>query len=110
MLTISKKEIGTSRIKKSGDPSQYGYGNPIRRATKKVPRVVLGLQDHTLEVRTRHFFHKTTRKVILQPISTSFELGKINAIMGPSGSGKTSLLRSLSRNLKWGFDDLRCFG
>jgi ABC-type multidrug transport system ATPase subunit len=102
MLTISKKEIGTSRIKKSGDPSQYGYGNPIRRAMKKVPRVVLGLQDHTLEVRTRHFFHKTTRKVILHPISTSFEPGKINVIMGPSGSGKTSLLRSLSRNLKNG--------
>jgi len=73
-----------------------------RRVMKKVPRVVLGLQDHTLEVRTRHFFHKTTRKVILHPISTSFEPGKINVIMGPSGSGKTSLLQSLSRNLKNG--------
>lgn len=102
VLTISKKEIRASRIKNSGDPSKYVYGKPIRRAMKKVPRVVLGLQDHTLEVRTRHFFHKTTRKVILRPISTSFEPGKINVIMGPSGSGKTSLLRSLSRNLKNG--------
>jgi len=42
--------------------SKYGYGNPIRRPMKKVPRVVLGLQDHTLEVRTRHLWHKTTRK------------------------------------------------
>jgi ABC-type multidrug transport system ATPase subunit len=64
--------------------------------------VVLGLQDRTLEVRTRHFFHKTTCKVILHPTSVSFEPGKINVIMGPSGSGKTSLLRSLSRKLKNG--------
>lgn len=102
VLTFSKKEICASRIKNSGDPSEYGYGKPIRRAMKKVPRVVLGLVEHEVEVRTRHFFHKTTRKVILRSISTSFEPGKINVIMGPSGSGKTSLLRSLSRNLKNG--------
>jgi len=102
VLTISKKEIGASRIKNSGDSSKYGYGNPIRRPMKKVPRVVLGLQDHTLEVRTRHFFHKTTVKVILRPMSVIFEPGKINVIMGPSGSGKTSLLQSLSRKLKNG--------
>jgi ABC-type multidrug transport system ATPase subunit len=100
LLTFSKKEIGASRTKNSGDPSKYGYGNPIRRPMKRVPRAVLGLQHHTLEVRTRHFFHKTTRKVILRPISTFFEPGMINVIMGPSGSGKTSLLRSLSRKLK----------
>jgi ABC-type multidrug transport system ATPase subunit len=102
VLTISKKEIGALRIKNRGDASQYGYGNPIRRPTRKVQRMVLGLQDYTLEAKSRHVFHKTTRKVILQPISVSFEPGKINVIMGPSGSGKTSLLRSLSRKLKNG--------
>ncbi|KAN0116941.1 ABC efflux transporter [Hyaloscypha variabilis] len=102
VLTISKKEIGASRIKNIGESSKHEYGNPIRRPMKKVPRVVLSLQDHTLEVRTRHLFHKTTRKVILNPMSVSFEPRKINVIMGPSGSGKTSLLRSLSRKLKNG--------
>lgn len=97
------EDISVSRIKNTGDSSGYGYGNPIRRPTEKVPRMVLGLQDHALEVKTRHFFHKTLRKIILRPVSVSFDPGKINVIMGPSGSGKTSLLRSLSRKLKGGF-------
>lgn len=103
VLALFKKELGASRIKNNfGGSSKHGYGNPICRSKEKVPRVVLGLQDHALEVRTRHFFHKTMQKVILPPISVSFEPGKINVIMGPSGSGKTSLLRSLSRKLKHG--------
>lgn len=65
--------------------------------------MVLGLQNYTLAVKSRHFLQKTSTKVILQPISLSFDPGKINVIMGPSGSGKTSLLRSLSRKLKDGF-------
>jgi ABC-type multidrug transport system ATPase subunit len=102
VLALFRKDISVSRIKNIGDSSSSGYDNPIRRPTKKVPRVALGLQDHTLEVRTRNFFHKTSRKVILRSISLSFDPGKINVIMGPSGSGKTSLLQSLSRKLKGG--------
>jgi ABC-type multidrug transport system ATPase subunit len=102
-LVVSKKDVSVSRIRNIGDSSSSGYGNPICRPTKEVPRVLLGLQDYILEVRTRHFFHRLSRKVILRPISASFDPGKINVIMGPSGSGKTSLLRSLSRKLKGGF-------
>ena len=103
ILAILPEDISVSRIKNTGDSSRYGYGNPIRRATRKVPRMVLGLQDHALEVKSRHFFHKTLSKIILRPVSVSFDPGKINVIMGPSGSGKTSLLRSLSRKLRGGF-------
>jgi hypothetical protein len=74
------EDISVSRIKNTGDSSRYGYGNPIRRATRKVPRMVLGLQDHALEVKSRHFFHKTLSKIILRPVSVSFDPGKINVI------------------------------
>ncbi|KAK2761146.1 hypothetical protein FQN54_001667 [Arachnomyces sp. PD_36] len=38
------------------------------------------------------------KKSILRNISTTFEAGKLNAIMGPSGSGKTSLLNTVTGN------------
>ncbi|KAI9869134.1 MAG: hypothetical protein M1813_002958 [Trichoglossum hirsutum] len=69
------------------------------RSTQGVRRVTIALDKYKLEVQRRHLWRQNYSKAILNPITVSFEPGRINVIMGPSGSGKTSLLQSLARRL-----------
>lgn len=63
----------------------------------EVRQVTIGLDKYEVKVQRRHLWKHTYSKTILNPVSATFEPGKINVVMGPSGSGKTTLLQCFAQ-------------
>ena len=102
LLTYKTVDIDVAKARKSDEKAEELLRKVTRTQTNLsdgIRSIAVSLHEYTLEVRQRRLFHPNTSKTILQPLSTSFEPGKINVIMGPSGSGKTSLLQSLANRL-----------
>ena len=56
---------------------------------ERLRRVTIDLHRYGLEVGVRHLLGGNRKTTILNPVTATFEAGKINDIMGSSGSGKT---------------------
>jgi ABC-type multidrug transport system ATPase subunit len=70
------------------------------RAVAEVHTVNVSLDRFSLDLHKRSALgRKLPVKKILNPITTTFQAGRLNVIMGPSGSGKTSLLNAIAHRL-----------
>jgi ABC-type multidrug transport system ATPase subunit len=66
----------------------------VRSINLELDRFALGLDKRTATGK------KLPRKMILNPITATFQAGMLNVILGPSGCGKTSLLNALALRLR----------
>ncbi|KAH0559872.1 hypothetical protein GP486_003609 [Trichoglossum hirsutum] len=100
VLAFWKVDIDVLQARnKRDDTLPLGKESTAFQSAQGVRRVAIALGEYKLEVQRRHLWRRSYSRIILNPITTSFEPGKINVIMGPSGCGKTSLLQSLARRL-----------
>ncbi|KAH0536600.1 hypothetical protein FGG08_006533 [Glutinoglossum americanum] len=99
VLTFWKVDIGVLQARKKEEDTSHGKENSNSRPSQEIRRVAISLDRYRLDVQKRHLWKRNYSKAILNPVTASFEPGKINVIMGPSGSGKTSLLQGLAQRL-----------
>lgn len=99
-LTFVKKEMTISRARVSDRDFSAGKEKMAARSIEEIRAIDVGLDGFALAVDKKSpWGKKLPRKTILNPISATFEAGKLNIIMGPSGSGKTSLLNTMALRL-----------
>lgn len=89
-----------SRARVSDRDFSAGKEKMAARSIEEIRAIDVGLDGFALAVDKKSpWGKKLPRKTILNPISATFEAGKLNIIMGPSGSGKTSLLNTMALRL-----------
>lgn len=100
-LTFLKVEMTIARARTSDTDLSAGKEKMAARSIAEVrvldlelEKFALGLDKKTLTGK------KLPRKVIVNPITTTFHAGVLNVVMGPSGSGKTSLLNAMALRLR----------
>jgi len=94
-------ELTVARSRTSNADLSTGKGNMVARLTQQVRKIDVGLEEFSLRLDKRSALGKQLpMKIILQPITATFQAGVLNIIMGPSGSGKTSLLNTMAQRLK----------
>lgn len=100
-LHFLKVEMTVARARVSDTDLSAGKEKMKARSISEVRTIDLGLHNFALALDKRALTgKKLPRKVILNPVSTTFQAGVLNIIMGPSGSGKTSLLGSMALRLR----------
>lgn len=93
-MTISRARISEADF-------SAGKEKMTARSVEEVRAIDVGLDEFALALDKKSAWGKSLpRKTILNPITATFEAGKLNIIMGPSGSGKTSLLNAMALRLK----------
>ncbi|KAI3539395.1 ABC transporter [Colletotrichum abscissum] len=99
-LQYIKQEMTIARARVSDTDLSAGKEKMKTHSISEIRTIDVGLDDFALALDKRAASGKTLpTKTILNPVSTTFEAGKLNVIMGPSGSGKTSLLNAMSLRL-----------
>ncbi|KAI0388426.1 P-loop containing nucleoside triphosphate hydrolase protein [Xylariaceae sp. FL0594] len=94
-------EMTVARSKTPATDSSTGKGSMAARSAQQVRKIDVGLDEFSLKLDKRSALgKKLPTKIILQPVTATFQAGVLNIIMGPSGSGKTSLLNSMAQRLK----------
>ncbi|KAL8378004.1 hypothetical protein RB595_008612 [Gaeumannomyces hyphopodioides] len=100
-LAFIKVEMTIARQRNSDTDLSSGKEKMNARSIAEVRAIDVGLDAFTLSLDKRSAFgKKLPTKTILNPVTTTFQSGKINVIMGPSGSGKTSLLNAMALRLR----------
>lgn len=90
-----------SRARTSDHDYSAGKEKINARSVEEIRAIDVTLDAFTLAVDKRSpWGKKLPRITILNPISATFDAGKLSIIMGPSGSGKTSLLNAMALRLK----------
>ncbi|RYP60653.1 hypothetical protein DL769_008029 [Monosporascus sp. CRB-8-3] len=103
-LAFLKVEMTIARARNSEGDLSAGKEKMTARSIQEVRAIDVGLDKFALGVDKRSALgKKLPTKTILNPVSATFQAGKLNIIMGPSGSGKTSLLNSMALRLKNSF-------
>lgn len=99
-LTFVKHEMTIARARVSDNDLSAGKEKMAARSIEQVRTIDVGLERFALDLDKRSpRGKKLPRKTILNPVTATFEAGKLNIIMGPSGSGKTSLLNAMALRL-----------
>jgi ABC-type multidrug transport system ATPase subunit len=100
LFTYEKVEIRVVRAQTSQAEVPKGEEYIMIQASNNARPIEIILDQYSLELTKKVVFGtKPVTKILLNPITTKFEAGKLNVIIGPSGSGKTSLLNSLANRL-----------
>lgn len=99
-LTFVKKEMTIARVRVSESDFSAGKEKMNARSIEEIRTIDVGLDKFALGLDKRSpWGKKLPHKTILNPVTATFEAGKLNVIMGPSGSGKTSLLNAMALRL-----------
>lgn len=99
-LTFVKKEMTIARARVSESDLSAGKEKMSARSIGEIRTIDVGLDRFALGLDKRSpWSKKLPHKTILDPVTATFEAGKLNVIMGPSGSGKTSLLNAMALRL-----------
>ncbi|ROW07281.1 hypothetical protein VMCG_03955 [Cytospora schulzeri] len=99
-LTFVKKEMTIARARISEGDFSAGKEKMSARSIGEIRTIDVGLDKFALGLDKRSpLGKKLPHKTILNPVTATFEAGKLNIIMGPSGSGKTSLLNAMALRL-----------
>lgn len=99
-LTFVKKEMTIARARVSESDLSAGKEKMNARSIGEIRTIEVGLDKFALGLDKRSpRGKKLPHKTILNPVTATFEAGKLNVIMGPSGSGKTSLLNAMALRL-----------
>ena len=100
-LAFIKVEMTIARQRNSDTDLSSGKEKMNARSIAEVRAIDVGLDAFTLSLDKRSALgKKLPTKTILNPVTTTFQSGRINVIMGPSGSGKTSLLNAMALRLR----------
>ncbi|RYO86769.1 hypothetical protein DL762_004601 [Monosporascus cannonballus] len=103
-LAFLKVKMTIARARNSEGDLSAGKEKMTARSIQEVRAIDVGLDKFALGLDKRSALgKKLPTKTILNPVSATFQAGKLNIIMGPSGSGKTSLLNSMALRLKNSF-------
>ncbi|KAI0096875.1 P-loop containing nucleoside triphosphate hydrolase protein [Nemania sp. FL0031] len=99
-LAFINVEMTIARSRTSGTDFSTGKEKMIQRPMQEARTIDVSLDKFALRLEKRSALGKPLpTKVILQPITTTFQAGMLNTIMGPSGSGKTSLLSAMAQRI-----------
>ncbi|KAI1122767.1 P-loop containing nucleoside triphosphate hydrolase protein [Nemania abortiva] len=99
-LAFVDVDMTVARPRTSGTDFSTGKEKMMARPLQEVRAIDVGLDKFALELDKRSALGKPLpTKIILQPITATFQAGMLNTIMGPSGSGKTSLLNMMAKRL-----------
>ncbi|KXJ90620.1 P-loop containing nucleoside triphosphate hydrolase protein [Microdochium bolleyi] len=100
-FTFLKVEMTIARARTSQKDLSVGREKMTARSVQEVRAINVDLDGYSLSIKKRTALGKTLPpKVIVKPVTTTFQAGKLNVICGPSGSGKTSLLNACALRLK----------
>lgn len=99
-LAFVKKEMTIARARVSENDLSAGKEKMNARSVEEIRTINVHLDKFAMGLDKRSpWGKKLPTKTILNPVTATFEAGKLNIIMGPSGSGKTSLLNAMSLRL-----------
>ena len=100
-LHFFKVEMTIARARVSDTDLSAGKEKMKTRSISEVRTIDLGLDKFALALDKKTLSgKKLPRKMILSPVTATFQAGVLNVIMGPSGSGKTSLLNAMALRLR----------
>lgn len=100
-LTFLKVEMTIARARTTDTDLSAGKEKMSARSITEVRAIDLGLDRFALALDKKAATGKSLpRRLIVNPITTTFQAGTLNVIMGPSGSGKTSLLNAMALRLR----------
>lgn len=96
-----KVEMTIARARTTSKDLSVGQEKMTARSIQQVRAIDVDLDGYSLSIKKRTATGKTLpTKVIVNPVTTTFQSGRLNVICGPSGSGKTSLLNACALRLK----------
>ncbi|KAI0878218.1 P-loop containing nucleoside triphosphate hydrolase protein [Hypoxylon argillaceum] len=99
-LEFVNVEMTVARPRTSGTDLSTGKEKMVARSIQEVRAIDVSLEKFALKLDKRSALGKSLpTKIILEPITATFQAGMLNIIMGPSGSGKTSLLNTMAQRL-----------
>lgn len=99
-LAFLKVEMTIARARASDTDLSAGKEKMTARSIHEVRAIDVGLDEFSLALDKRSLTgKKLPTKIILNPVTATFQAGTLNVIMGPSGSGKTSLLNAMALRL-----------
>lgn len=100
-LTFLKVQMTIARARTSDTDLSAGKEKMTARSIAEVRTLDLELDKFALALDKKSITgKKLPRRIIVNPITTTFQAGVLNVIMGPSGSGKTSLLNAMALRLR----------
>ncbi|KAJ3488823.1 hypothetical protein NLG97_g6123 [Lecanicillium saksenae] len=100
-LTFVKVEMTIARARTTDTDLSAGKENMTARSIGEVRAIDVGLDRFALALDKKAASGKSLpRRLIVNPITATFQAGTLNVIMGPSGSGKTSLLNAMALRLR----------
>ncbi|OAR01316.1 hypothetical protein LLEC1_03743 [Akanthomyces lecanii] len=100
-LTFLKVEMTIARARTTDTDLSAGKEKMTARSIAEVRAIDIGLDRFALALDKKSAAGKSLpRRLIVNPVTTTFQAGTLNVIMGPSGSGKTSLLNAMALRLR----------
>ncbi|EJP61762.1 ABC transporter [Beauveria bassiana ARSEF 2860] len=100
-LTFLKVEMTIARARITDTDLSAGKENMTAQSVSEVRAIDVGLDRFALALDKKAATGKPLpRRLIVNPLTTTFQAGTLNVIMGPSGSGKTSLLNAMALRLR----------
>ncbi|KAM3551354.1 hypothetical protein MY1884_007764 [Beauveria asiatica] len=100
-LTFLKVEMTIARARITDTDLSAGKENMTAQSVGEVRAIDVGLDRFALALDKKAATGKPLpRRLIVNPLTTTFQAGTLNVIMGPSGSGKTSLLNAMALRLR----------
>ncbi|ATY65700.1 ABC efflux transporter [Cordyceps militaris] len=100
-LTFFKVGMTIARARTTDTDLSAGKEKMTARSIGEVRAIDVGLDKFALALDKKTATGKRLpRRLIVNPVTTTFQAGTLNVIMGPSGSGKTSLLNAMALRLR----------
>lgn len=100
-LTFLKVEMTIARARTTDTDLSAGKEKMTARSIGEVRSIDVGLDRFALALDKKAATGKSLpRRLIVNPVTATFQAGTLNVIMGPSGSGKTSLLNAMALRLR----------
>lgn len=100
-LTSLKVEMTIARARTTDTDLSAGKEKMTARSIAEVRAIDVGLDRFALALDKKTARGKSLpRRLIVNPVTATFQAGTLNVIMGPSGSGKTSLLNAMALRLR----------
>ncbi|OAA57750.1 ABC efflux transporter [Cordyceps fumosorosea ARSEF 2679] len=100
-LTFLKVEMTIARARTTDTDLSAGKEKMTARSIGEVRAIDVGLDKFALALDKKAATGKRLpRRLIVNPVTATFQAGTLNVIMGPSGSGKTSLLNAMALRLR----------